>query len=320
MNGRSVVVAAVLALCACAQPLTRFAVDAGSDAGPTCGSGMLACFGACANPKLDDANCGGCGNTCGTTQSCAGGMCYPDDCPNADCAADQVCVGGLCKEKACVDVTCSAGFTCYMGVCQPESCDGTACTPGSVCLSHNCTDVNCIGVMCPPSTMCQLGTCNPVTQMDGGMDGGTCKGADGGAADVTSDPNNCGLCMHTCATPMHSAARCKMGMCGRGPCDLGFFDFDPAVFGCEATCTGVNCTLGDGGMVVLTVPPLAETGAVFSAAVSGGAHGDKVQTSSSFTNVGQLGEPTPPNADGTVEQTSSSYKNIGGFNSALRQP
>jgi hypothetical protein len=67
-------------------------------------------------------------------------------------------------------------------------------------------------------------------------------------------------------------------------------------------------TLGDAGCVGC---PLN-----FSALSSGGSYGTLIQTSSSFTNVGNLGEPTPGGVGGQVTQTSSSFTNLSGFNAS----
>lgn len=159
---------------------------------------------------------------------------------------------------------------------------------------------------------------------DGGMsDGGTGDGGtgDGGTGDGGTDagcPNdvmNCSGCGRACAVPVNAAARCFDGGCGRGPCIAGAFDLDPAIFGCESTCTAATCMVGDGGTVVFTAPPVPETGLVNEALSSGSSHGAAVQTSTGHTNFGILGEETPPG----VEQTSVSHRHLGGFNSALRR-
>src|SRR5439155_26747118 len=104
--------------------------------------------------------------------------------------------------------------------------------------------------------------------------------------DLQRDLANCGACAHACPTPLNAQALCSAGSCGRGPCALGTFDFDgPATFGCEATCTGKTCKDGRGNTVVVTAPPLPETGAVFQALASGSSYGGRVQTNACHTHI-----------------------------------
>ena len=304
----------VLLLSGCTQPLTRFLLDAGDDGG-TCGDTMT-----------DDSNCGACGVTCGATASCAAGTCRPDDCAAFGCGPNQVCIDLRCIETGCAAVRCDAGFTCHLGACVVEACPGAPCRPGSVCLMGQCTDVACTGVSCPPGQTCELGRCSGG---DGGApDGGTLDGGtDAGPGDAGTDagtpdagcPNtvmSCGGCGIVCPAPLNASARCSAdGGCGRGPCLAGSFDLEPGLFGCESTCIGATCTLGDGGTVVLSSPPVPESGLTASTLASGSSHGGQVQTSTSHTNLGIMGEPTPAGS----EQTSATHRNVGGFNAELQR-
>jgi len=107
------------------------------------------------------------------------------------------------------------------------------------------------------------------------------------------------------------------GVCGRGPCAQGWFDLDAAVFGCETSCDSTGCT-GPGGPVTVTSPPLPETGLVFAGVASGSSFGAAVQTSGQHTNVGVLGESTPPLVGGAVQATGTAHRNVPGLTSALR--
>jgi hypothetical protein len=136
---------------------------------------------------------------------------------------------------------------------------------------------------------------------------------------VKADVKNCGKCDRVCPVPAHASARCEKGVCGRGPCEAGFFDLDEAVFGCETACARGVCTGPTGTPIKTDNEPLPETGTVFHAAASGSSYGSAVQTNGSFTNIGILGEATPLGVGGAVELKSSKYSNVGGFTSALRK-
>jgi hypothetical protein len=156
-------------------------------------------------------------------------------------------------------------------------------------------------VECPIDQECVGGTCSP------------CK------ADLQKDIKHCGRCGKVCPIPANAPTRCEKGVCGRGPCQSGFFDFDEQAFGCETSCAGRVCTGPTGVKTTVDNDLLPETGSLFHAASSGSSYGSSIQTSASFTNMGTLGESTPPGADGKVELKSSKHTNVGGFSSALRK-
>jgi len=133
---------------------------------------------------------------------------------------------------------------------------------------------------------------------------GTCGGQ---RTDTQSDPLNCGACGNACPTPLHAVAVCDAGACGRGACDPGWYDLD-GTLGCEAGGEGV------------TAAPLPETGLVFQAFASGSSYGERLQGNGGrYTNVGVLGESTPPAVNGKVSETSTEHQNISGLN-AIRPP
>lgn len=299
---RHSIVAVLLMLAGCSQSLVRF--DAGGS--PGCDAGT-SCSGACVDTRLDDANCGACGNACDAASSCAAGVCRADNCAGADCSAIQICEGGACLEIRCVGVGCPGGQTCSRGLCVAESCGVTACLAGSVCVGGACTDVECVGVTCRGAQVCRLGRCEDV------VDAGCVGLSDAG---LGGDVDHCGQCQRSCPVPANAERQCRQGQCGRGPCRAGFFDFDPALFGCETSCVGVRCTSPDGGFIDLTNPAIPETGQAWQTASSGASYGSAVQTSATHTHFGTLGQPTP---GGTVEQTSATQKNVGGFESMLKQ-
>lgn len=147
---------------------------------------------------------------------------------------------------------------------------------------------------------------------------GACEAASG-PIDPLTDAKNCGECGKACPTPVNAAAACQKGVCGRGPCQPGTFDLDGKItFGCELKCTGKSCTDPAGKVVTLDNALLPETGLVFQALSSGAAFGSAIQTSPRNTNLGSLGEPTPPGAAGSTSSKNDKYRHVGGFNAALR--
>lgn len=271
----------------------------GDDGG--CASPRQVCAGTCVDVLLDNAHCGGCGASCAPSEACNVGQCRPRDCPGTDCAADQVCAAGRCRHVRCDETTCAQGTTCFQGTCVPNNCIDTTCPTGTACVSGACTDVACVGVTCGAGTVCHQGRCEAVGACDGGADGGP-----------LTDVNNCGQCGTVCPTPVHAAAVCAQGRCGRSRCAAGFFDVDGrSTFGCESQCAGTTCTLPDGGQVTLSQPPVHEASVVVRELASGGARGPATQSSAQYRNVGVLGEPTPVSAPQN-EQTGGSYRNFGG--------
>ena len=252
-------------------------------------------------------------------------------------------------ENGCIDndgdsygANCSAGTDCddanpTINPGMGESCNG---------IDDNCDGVKDEGCVVPPDAgtippdagtgtpdggpvACQPSdppvacgltgsSCEQTCRADGTL--GPCLPHGVSTVDLQNDPDNCGQCGNVCPTPLHSARRCVTGQCRRGPCAAGWYDFDRNVtYGCEASCTGLSCTLGSGGTVTLTAVPLPETGPTWQAVASGSSFGAQVQTSAAYTNMGILGEPTPPAASGKVESTSGTHRNLGGFSSMLRK-
>jgi hypothetical protein len=143
----------------------------------------------------------------------------------------------------------------------------------------------------------------------------------GECVDTATSANHCGACNTACPPPAHAAATCIQGKCGRGPCDVGFFDIDGATtVGCESTCTGKSCLTAAGQVITLDALPLPEWRLNPSALVSAGTAGSTTQTSSSHTNIATLGEPTPPPPAGVRVLTGGSHKLVGGINAVHTRP
>src|SRR5438874_682984 len=84
---------------------------------PTCGAGLEVCGATCTDVRTDAANCGSCGNRCGSSQTCRNGSC--------GCSAPgQTSCGGACVLTAtdpghcgsCAHA-CGGGQACVSGAC-----------------------------------------------------------------------------------------------------------------------------------------------------------------------------------------------------------
>lgn len=223
--------------------------------------------------------------------------------------------------KTCVDRDRDGADDC-------SDCDDAdpARAPGQPEVCGDGKDNNCDGSVDEGCAMSDAGPaqCSPGETRPCGAAGSSCVTtcrADrtmgpcqqpGGPVATDTDPKNCGACGNACPTPAHAAALCAKGKCGRGPCQAGFFDLDGAkTLGCEASCAGKTCTLGDGTTVTVTNVPLPETGAVFQDFASGSSFGRFIQTNAGHTNIGVLGQS--PGAGGAVEQKDEKHRHIGGL-------
>ena len=202
-----------------------------------------------------------------------------------------------------------------------------ACVPGLTGAPCNTND------NCPSGQVCLDGKC---AEGSGGSGGGGGSGGTGGSgggtgggggaggggntcgANTNTDPANCGSCGNACPNPVHAAAACVGGLCGRAACQPGFFDLDgPATTGCESTCVGKTCTLPDGGTITTNNEPLPETGLVGRSIVNGSSVGGSVQTNAAHTNMGSIGEATPA-VGGGLETSNAAHKHKGGFGARVK--
>lgn len=89
----AVALATVSALSACQQEIT-------------CPSGELVCNGACVDPAVDAANCGGCGTACAAGASCRAGACVALSTDRLNCGAvGRACLPGeSCLSGACTSL------------------------------------------------------------------------------------------------------------------------------------------------------------------------------------------------------------------------
>lgn len=122
-----------------------------------CVGGLMRCGTACVDITGSQTNCGACGRTCRTDQTCWQSACT--------CATGQADCGGVCKDVTTSAVNCgmcnnmcATGATCVGGMCQcptdQSPCAG-ACTP----LGSDPRNCGMCGVTCGSGTMCLFGAC-----------------------------------------------------------------------------------------------------------------------------------------------------------------
>jgi len=128
------------------------------------------------------------------------------------------------------------------------------------------------------------------------------------AARLSTDTAHCGACGNACPAPLHAAAACRDGHCGRGPCEPGFYDVDgPVTPGCESTCVGTTCTLPGGQTVTLSMPAVHDLGPAGAASATG----LKAPEGDGHRHPAAVGAP-----EGATPSSNDHYRHTGGFNGA----
>jgi len=163
-----------IAVVLAASCMTKF--DTGA-----CEGGLTSCSGECVDLASDEANCGECGNACGSGEVCSGSTCSAGcdpglencggSCVNLATSNDHcgVCFNACAIRRHCEDSTCvcDEGLEECSGVCanlgtDPMNCGscGVECGFGMDCVAASCT--------CGSGTVrCTSGECAPDDDGDG---------------------------------------------------------------------------------------------------------------------------------------------------------
>ncbi|MBL8600887.1 MAG: hypothetical protein JNK72_03090 [Myxococcales bacterium] len=254
--------------------------DAGQDGGSECLTGQVTCSGMCVDPQTNSANCGACGNACGTGQSCEMGRCV---CPMGQSACGQSCVDvqtnsancGTCGNACGMNQMCSAGM-CVASCSSPRTLCGSGMSAMCVDTQSDANNCGSCGTVCPTGQVCTNGVCG--CSMGRLSCSGTC-------VDGQTDNMNCGACGTVCPTGQTCAAgrcACAMGQTACGSRCVNTQTDNMNCGACEAPCgMGTTCTNG------VCACPMGQTscGTGMTAAC--------VNLDSSNTNCGTCGNACP---------------------------
>ncbi len=209
-----------------------------------CPAGFQCCGRACANPLTDPANCGHCGASCASGDSCLNGACAAN-CPvgfgecdgdaangcEIDLRTDRAHCGKCalnCAQDACVAGACTA-IDCAPGLadCDGDESNGCEANLGS---SESCTMCGTVCNSTHGTPSCTASGCSiacDAAQAD--CDGRTDTGCETNTAESAL---NCGACGQACDNA-HGSTRCTQGEClPTCAVDFGDCDGEPAN-GCE---------------------------------------------------------------------------------------
>jgi hypothetical protein len=175
--------------------------------GATCALGQGCCDGACVNIRTDENNCGGCGFTCSSNQTCDTAKCQPVDavCEGRTIACGFECVDPQTDRDHCgrCGVACGVTEACSFGVCvATQTCDQPGATRCGLDCVDTQTDITHCGQCftgCADDQVCTAGACAPVTcTAPEERCGRVC-------ADVSSNHDNCGRCGRACGSDQYCA-------------------------------------------------------------------------------------------------------------------
>ncbi|MBI5535313.1 MAG: hypothetical protein HY898_21475 [Deltaproteobacteria bacterium] len=261
----------------CSAPNATSECSSGSCAISACSAGWSNCDsqfadGCEAQTAANVTNCGACGRACSTqgvaSVDCASSVCDsfcvagwancsmpasgPDDGCELSVASNNTSCGGCgndCTKQGAGLVCGSSGAT---SVCSCPS--ASACNPHSsagTCLGNGLC--KCAGANCRRGEHCEHDSgqnvdycsCNGAAACAAGQ---TCCQTPSGCKDLTTDPQNCAACGHSCPPGF----QCKTGACqcnGDGSCNAGSSGTCTAgacVCSSQTCAAGARCMVGGG--------------------------------------------------------------------------
>src|SRR5688572_22322714 len=223
---------------------------AGGTVAAACSAPSMVCSGVCVNTQTDAKNCGTCGTTCATGQSCVAGACRT---PGESCGGGMIACGSTCVNLQTDAANCGmCGKACMGGrECRAGAC---ACKAGSLECNGACVD--------PMTDSMHCGTCTTACTAGKTCQAGTCACAAGQmtcgneCVNVQTDNENCGGCDKPCA----AGSTCMAGVCacamGQTSCSGTCADLQTNAQHCGAcgmacglgqSCVAGMCTSGGGG-------------------------------------------------------------------------
>ena len=162
-----------------------------------CASSTANCADSCVDTQTDVTNCGGCGVTCASEESCSAGVCRVStiECDGSETLCSDSCVDTNTDGAHCggCNNACLAGQTCADGACTGgEECSGE----GEQVCGGECVNTTNDGAHC--------GGCNNECGGDATCTDGECAcGAgleycNGECVNLDSSAEHCGACLSPC--------------------------------------------------------------------------------------------------------------------------
>ncbi len=202
-----------------------------------CKPPLMQCGFTCVNTKSNVLNCGSCGTLCPIGTACINSICINTvligdrlNCGETEiaCNENEICKDGKCTEcsinetrceNLCVNLNTSNSNCGSCGnICKAnEFCSDGVCTPYSSCVLNSVQYIQCGNECCGLTQWCDPLTLTCMPRLPLAENLTQCGPI---LADVSSDPNNCGLCFNSCK-PGESCIDgvcTTFEVCGNGNC------------------------------------------------------------------------------------------------------
>ena len=178
---------------------------------------FILCDGECVYSLTSNEHCGACGNACSQD------VCVEGVCTSCEAIGLTTCADAVSSDRYCADLSTNinncgtCGNRCTTGPCQGGTCLSTQeCDPGLTECQGVCVDLQTDVAHCGDCATQCFGEAPPGQSDVGECVAGVCQvvclagygRCAGGCADLSSDPNHCGVCFNACAS----------GQCAGGTC------------------------------------------------------------------------------------------------------